>query len=128
MLTVKFIIALIEINYINEDDLNFIFECPDCSSIEDSDYFCTTCESSTLSYTSIIKALLSQNFQYEYSFYFNLKEILEYNEYSYSNDFIFIEKSEYKEFFYINDKEPFVSNYIEIKLSKIIDFLINSKK
>ena len=37
MLTIKFIIALIERNSIDEEDYHFKFECPDCSSIEDSD-------------------------------------------------------------------------------------------
>jgi hypothetical protein len=100
-------------------------ECPECSYMEDEDYCCTTCWGNDLNFNTIVKALLSKNFNYEYSFDFNLEEILKENSDKYTFEGIRIFKSEYPNIDskYFNEDNDF---HINIPFYCIIMFL--SKK
>ena len=81
------------------------FECPDCSCIEDDQYHCTICEGNSLSFSTIVEALLAKNFNEKYEYSFCLKEIVDNNEHTHSCEGITIFYEEYKT---LISKEDFI--------------------
>ena len=124
MITEKLILSFIENNAL--DDLSE-FTCPECPDMNE-EYCCTLCWSNgKISFTQIVKALLSEKFNYKYSYDFQLNDILEYNEDLHNYETISIFDSTYK---YLIDPNLFNeenSFMLEIEAWKIISFLKKGK-
>jgi hypothetical protein len=101
-------------------------ECPECYSIEDEEYCCTTCWNHNLSFQNIIQSLYDTQFNHV-ALNFNCLNIINENDFDSTLTIHYYEDTwnDFVDLNIINPKEYQEEQYIDISIDDIIAFLIN---